>query len=93
MGTTKYAPTTALACVAARQQAKRLCHCSTKLSYADESTAGLEPAAHGLLSEVCLFYGTCLYDSEATGGEGSELHQLTGDWNRTSDFRTPSPTF
>ena len=74
-GVAKYVPTTALARVAARQHAKRLCHCSTKLSYADESTAGLEPATHGLRSEVCLIYGTCLYYSEATSGEDSELHQ------------------
>ena len=75
MGTTKYVHTTALARVTARLQAKRPCHCSTKLSYADESTAGLEPATHGLRSEVCLIYGTCLYFSEATSGEDSELHQ------------------
>ena len=40
----------------------------------DESTAGLEPATHGLPSEVCLFYGTCLYYSEATGGEDRILN-------------------
>ena len=74
-GVAKNVHTTALARVTARQQAKRLWHCSTKLSYADESTAGLEPVTHGLPSEVCLFYGTCLFCSEATGGEGSELHQ------------------
>ncbi len=47
----------------------RLCHCSTQLSYTDESMTGLEPATLGSLCEVCLIYGTCLCDSEATGGE------------------------
>ena len=35
-------------------------YCSTKLSYVDVSTAGLEPATHSTDREVCLIYGTCL---------------------------------
>ena len=59
----------------------------------DESMAGLEPATLGSLCEECLIYGTCLYNSEATSGEDSELHQRTGGWNLTSDFRYRKPTF
>ena len=51
------------------------------------SKAGLEPATHGVTGEVSLIYGTCLYDSEATSREGSELHQRTGSRSRTSDLR------
>lgn len=46
----------------ARQQSKRLYHCSTKLSYTDKylPMTGIEPVTHGLQGEVCLIYGTCL---------------------------------
>ena len=64
-----------------------------QLSYVDESMAGLEPATLSTHREECLVYGTCFYNRAATGCEGSELNQQTGDWNRASDYRYWKPTF
>ncbi len=57
------------------------------------SQAGLEPATPGLPNRRNPFLRHLLCHSEATLGEGSELHRRTGDWNRTSDLRIRNPTF